>query len=175
VRFANSLLSLLLAAALAAAGIVVAVEIALAGLGDSYWLLPWPNWYRWALDHTWTVAPVVVAGWALVVVGLILLFFALAPYRPVTLEARPYSPDVVSLVRRAALERSLGRAAQAIDGIVGAGVKISRHSVRIKARSNRRDVVGLRDDVVRTVGARLDTLHLVQPPRLRVQVVARSR
>jgi hypothetical protein len=175
VRIANSLLSLLLAAALAAAGIVVAVEIALAGLGDSHWLLPWPDWYRWAVDHTWTATPVAVTCWALAVVGLILLVFALAPYRPLTLEARPYSPDVVSLVRRASLERSLQRAAQAIDGIVGAGVKVTRHTVRIKARSNRRDVAGLRDDVAQSVSARLDMLHLVPPPQVRVQVVARTR
>jgi hypothetical protein len=175
VLIANRVLSLLLAAALAAAGIVVAVEIALAGLGDSRWVLRWPDWYRWAVDHDWTVAPVTVACWALVVAGLILLFFALALYRPITLEARPYSPDVVSLVRRAALERSLQRAAQAIDGIVGAGVKVSRHTVRIKARSNRRDVGGLRDSVAQSVGARLDMLHLANPPQVRVQVQARSR
>ena len=144
-------------------------------MGDSHWLLPWPDWYRWAVDHTWTALPVTLTCWGLFVVGLILLFFALASYRPVTLEARPYSADVVSLVRRAPLERSLQRAAQAIDGIVGAGVKVSRHSVRIKARSNRRDVGGLRDDVAQSVRARLDMLHLVHPPQVRVQVVARSR
>jgi len=175
VRIANGLLSLVVAAALAAGGIVVSVEIALAGLGDSHWLLPWPDWYRWAVDHTWTVAPVTVTCWALVGAGVILLFFALALYRPVSLEARPYSPDVVSLVRRAALERSLQRAAQAIDGIVGAGVKVTQHTVRIKARSNRRDVGGLRDDVAESVRARLDMLHLVRPPQVRVQVVPRSR
>ena len=174
-RIANSVLALVLAAAVAAAGVVVAVEITLAGMGDSRWLLRWSDWYRWALDHNWTAAPVTLACWGLVVAGLVVLFFALALYRPLTLEARPYSPDVVSLVRRASLERSLQRAAQGIDGIVGAGVKVSGHTVRIKARSNRRDVSGLRDDIAQSVSARLDMLHLAHPPQVRVQVVARSR
>jgi hypothetical protein len=174
-RVTNAVLSFVLAVALAAAGIVVAVEIALAGLDDSYWVLPWPDWYRWLLDHNWTDTVVAVTCWGLCVAGAILLFFALAIYRPLRLDAKPYNPDVNSTVRRSSLERSLQRTAQTIDGIVGVGVKVSRHTVRIKARSNRRDIAGLRDDVARSVSGQLETLHLVNPPQVRVQVAPRGR
>ena len=174
-RVINAVLSLVLAAALAAAGVVVAVEIALAGSGDSHWVLPWSEWYQWLLDHNWTETPVAVGCWALVVAGVALLFFALAIYRPLMLDAKPYSPDVAPFVRRSSLERSLQRTAQAIDGIVSAGVKVSRHTVRIKARSNRRDVGGLRDSVAESVSAQLEVLRLINPPQVRVQVTPRSR
>jgi hypothetical protein len=174
-RLTNALVSLVLAVALAAAGIVVAVEIALAGLGDDRWLLPWSNWYRWLLDHNWTETAVAVTCWGLCAVGVILLILAVARYRPVALEATPYDPDVASSIRRSSLERSLQRTAQSTDGVANAGVKVSRHSVRIKARSNRRDIAGLRDDIAHSVGVRLDGLRLVAPLQVRVQVVSRSR
>jgi hypothetical protein len=174
-RVTNAVLSLVLAAVLAAAGIVVAVEIALAGLGDSHWILPWPDWYRWLLDHAWTETAVAITCWALCLVGVVLVFFALAIYRPLMLPANPYSPDVAPMVRRSSLERSLQRTAQAIDGIVGAGVKVSRHTVRIKARSNRRDIAGLRDRIAQSVSEQINTLRLVNPPHVRVQVRPRSR
>jgi hypothetical protein len=174
-RLTNALVSLVLAIALAAAGIVVAVEIALAGLGEDHWLLPWPDWYNWLLNHNWTETAVAVTCWALCAVGVILLFLALARYRPVTLEATPYNADVASSIRRSSLEHSLQRTAQGTDGIAKAGVKVSRHTVRIKARSNRRDVTGMRDDIAQSIRDRLDGLRLVVPLQVRVHVAPRGR
>jgi len=174
-RVTNAILSFVLAVALAAAGIVAAVEIALAGSGDAHWFVPWEDWYRWLLDHNWSESVVAYTCWGLCVAGAILLFFALARYRPVRLDATPYHPDVSPSVRRSSLERSLQRTAKATDGVVAADVKVKRHTVRIKARSNRRDIAGLRDQVAESVTGQVAVLRLIDPPQVRVQVARRKR
>ena len=140
-RLTNRLLSLVLACLLAAAGAVVAVEIVLATLSDPYWVLPWPRWHRWALDHTWTATPVEVTCWILVAVGLAIVVVGVVRYRPVALPAEPYGAGVTASVRRSSLERSLQRASQQVDGISGAAVTASGRHIRVTARSNRRDTV----------------------------------
>jgi Family of unknown function (DUF6286) len=174
-RLTNRLLSVVLASLVAAAGAVVAVEIALAALSDPHWVLPWPRWHRWALDHTWAADPVVVTCWVLVAVGLVILFVGVVRYRPVAVPAEPLGAGVTASVRRSSLERSLQRASQQIDGISAATVKVSRRRVRVSARSNRRDTGGLKQAVTDSVAARLGALRLAKQPDLRVRVVSRSR
>jgi Family of unknown function (DUF6286) len=174
-RVANRLLAALLAGALAVAGVVVAVEIALAGAGDAHWLLDWRQWRRWALEHTWTTTAMQVTCYALVAAGLILIILALARHKPVALDVQSDRPDVTARVRRSDLEGSLQRAAQSVDGIAKAGARITKKRARVTARSNRRDISGLQDAVTAAVGHRLEPLHLVQPPALQVHVSPRSK
>ena len=174
-RLTNRLLSLVLACLLAVAAAVVAVEIVLAALSDPYWVLPWPRWHRWALNHTWTATPIEVTCWILVAVGLVIVIVGAVRYRPVALPAQPYGVGVTASVRRSSVERSLQHASLQVDGISSAVVKASGRRVRVTARSNRRDTSGLKDGVGQSVGIRLAALHLAKQLDLRVRVVSTNR
>ncbi|HSS09894.1 MAG TPA: DUF6286 domain-containing protein [Acidimicrobiales bacterium] len=168
-RVANRLVSALLALALIVAGVVVAVEIVLASLGQPPWLLAWHDWHHWALAHSWTAAPVRATLWGLCVAGALLFMLAFAR-QPVELDTDSSDPQVKAQIRRSSLETSLRRAAQQVDGIASARVRVSRQKVQATARSRRRDTTGLPEAVKDTVSHRLRAFHLTDEPAVHVRV-----
>ena len=174
-RVANRVLAALLAVALAVAGVVATIEIALAEAGDAHWLADWRAWRSWGLDHDWTTTAVRVTCYGLCAGGLILVVMALARHRPISLDVKSDRPDIAARVHRSGLEAALQRAALNVDGIARAGVHISRSQARVTALSNRRDIAGLQDTITATASQRLAALRLTEPPALRVRVRSRSQ
>jgi hypothetical protein len=174
-RVANRLVSAVLALGVATTSVIVAVEIALAGLDRPAWLLPWHDWYRWTLEHSWTASASRLTLYGLCVAGLMLLLLAFAPQRPVVLDTEKTDPQITTRIRRRALEASLRRAAQEVDGVAAATVRVSTKQVRVRARSKRRDATGLSETITTTVAERLGTFQLARQPTVDVDVRPRSQ
>jgi hypothetical protein len=172
VRVANRVVAAVLALALLVGGLLVAVEIVVAGFDRRPWVLPHDRWYVSARQRTWESAP---ARWmfiGLLVAGLALLLLQLARRRPTAL---PLVPSAVPAdVGRRSLERSLAREATRVDGVAAARAKIDKDTAQVVASSNRRQPGDLQPRITHALDRRLATLGLERPPAVRVKVQARG-
>lgn len=172
VRIVNRALCAVLALALLVGGLIVAVEIVIAGFDRPPWVLPHDEWYRSARTRSWASAP---ARWifiGLVVAGLLLLLLQLARRRPAAL---PLAPGAVPAdVGRRSLEKSLARAAVRVDGVAAARARVDGDRAEVVASSNRRQAGDLQPRVAQVLDRRMAALGLARLPAVRVKVQARS-
>ena len=105
VRLSLRVLSVLLAAALLALGVIVTVEIVLAAFGQPPWLLPYPDVASTLREQTWDslLARAVAVG--LCLLGLLLLLPALRRGKPTALPLTPLTDGVDTHVSRRGLQR----------------------------------------------------------------------
>jgi hypothetical protein len=171
-RVANRVVSALLALALLVGGLLVAVEIVVAGFDRRPWVLPHDRWYRDARLRSWESAPVRWLFISLVAAGLLLLFLQLARRRPTVLPLAPGGAPA-DLGRRS-LERSLVRAASDVDGVAAAKVKVGEERAEVVATTNRRQAGDLQPRVAGALERRMHDLGLARPPAVRVKVHTRS-
>jgi hypothetical protein len=172
VKIPNRVLAAVLGLTLLAGGLIVAVEIVVAGFDRRPWVLPHDDWYRSARLRTWESAP---ARWifiGLVAAGLLLLFLQLARRRPsaLALTAGAGPADV----GRRSLERSLAREAARVDGITGAKVKIGKERAEVVATSGRRQTDDLPPALTEALDRRLAGVGLARRPAVRVKVHGRG-
>ena len=171
-RIANRVLAAVLALGLLVAGLIVAVEIVVAGFDRRPWVLPHDDWYRSARDRTWDAAPPRWIFIGLIAAGLVLLFLQLARRRPTAL---PLTPGAVPAdVGRRSLEKSLAREAQSVDGIAAAKAKIGKEKAEVVASSNRRQTDDLEPVVSQALDRRMAAIGLARPPAVRIKVQGRS-
>lgn len=171
-RVANRVLAAVLGLALLVGGLVVAVEIVIAGFDRQPWVLPHDDWYRSARQRTWDSAPPRWIFIGLIAAGLALLLLQLARRRPAAL---PLTPGAVPAdVGRRSLERSLAREAARVDGISAAKTKIGKDKAHVVASSNRRQTDELEPAVTHAVDRRLAALGVARPPAVRVTVHGRG-
>ncbi len=171
-RIANRVVAALLALGLLVGGLLVAVEIVVAGFDRRPWVLPHDEWYRSARLRSWESAPPRWIFIALVAAGLLLLFLQLARRRPVAL---PLSPGAAPAdLGRRSLERSLVRTASEVDGVAAAKVKVDEQRADVVARTNRRQAGDLQPRVADALERRMNTLGLARPPKVRVKVNTRG-
>ncbi len=161
----------LVAAVLAAAGIIGCIWAASAALGHPLWNVsygdfagPMQTTAHW--DDTRTLA---IAA-AVAFVGLVLLLTAVLPGRPRAVVLASGDDSVIVGVPRRSLRRSLGWLAVEVPGIDSARVRIRRRSVTVRATTRLRDTAGLREGVRAVVQERLDALDPLWPPRVRVRL-----
>ena len=171
-RIANRVIAAVLALGLLAGGLLVAVEIVVAGFDRRPWVLPHDRWYVSARTRTWDSAPPRWIFIGLVVAGLVLLFLQFARRRPTALDLTPGA--VPADLGRRSLERSLAREAQRIDGVSAARAKIGKERAEIVASSNRRQTGDLQPAVTQALDRRLSALGLARPPTVRVKVQGRG-
>ena len=171
-RIANRVVSAVLALALLAGGLIVAVEIVVAGFDRRPWVLPHDDWYTSARTRTWDAAPPRWIFIGLVVAGLLLLLLQLARRRPTALALTPGA--VPTEIGRRSLERSLAREATGVDGVAAAKARIKKERAEVRASSNRRQTEDLEPRVVQALDRRLGALGLARPPSVRVRVQGRS-
>ena len=171
-RIANRVLAAVLALALLVGGLIVAVEIVVAGFDRRPWVLPHDDWYRSARLRTWDSAPPRWIFIGLVAAGLVLLFIQLARRRPTTLALTPGA--VPADVGRRSLERSLAREARSVDGIAAAKAKVGKEKAEVVASSNRRQTADLEPAVSKALDRRMAAIGLARPPAVRVKVQGRS-
>lgn len=171
-RLANRVLAALLALALLAGGLLVAVEIVVAGFDRRPWVIPHDRWYRSARLRSWDSAPPRWIFIALVASGLLLLFLQLARRRPAALPLAPGGAPA-DLGRRS-LERSLVRTASDVDGVAAAKAKVDEQRAEVVATTNRRQAGDLQPRVANALEGRMHALGLARPPAVRVKVHTRS-
>jgi hypothetical protein len=172
VRITNRVLAAVLALGLLVGGLIVAVEIVVAGFDRRPWVLPHDDWYRSARLRTWDSAPPRWIFIGLIAAGLLLLLLQLARRRPTTLALTPGA--VPADIGRRSLERSLAREATTVDGIAAAKAKLGKEKAQVVASSNRRQTDDLEPVVSQALDRRMAAVGLARPPAVRVKVQGRS-
>ena len=166
----RSVPGVLVAAVLAAAGILGAVQAASAALDRPVWKVP-HRYFAGPLQHThWNgTATLAVAG-AVAFVGLMLVLIGVIPGRPRAIPLASGDESVVIAVPRRSLRRSIARLAEEVDGIDRARAKVRTRSVRVRVITRLRDTTGLRESVHTAVQDRLAALDPLWPPRVKVRL-----
>lgn len=170
-RIVNRVLAVTLALAMAAGGLLVAVETVLAGIGRGSWVVPYDDWYDSARRNQWDSSG---ARWLFI--GLCAAGLAV-----LAVQAMKAAPRSVPLptgrsdagVSRRTLEAALARTAGRIDGVATAKATVDRDRARIVINTNRR-TGDLRPPVEQAVQAHLQRVSLARPPRV-VVAVKRTR
>ena len=167
-RVATRVLAVVLALTLLVGGLLVALEIVLAGLNREPWVVPHDDWYLAGLRNSWSAAPARWTFIGLTLGGSALLVLALVSRRPDTLPmGQGRQPAVVD---RRSTERVIVGDVSRVDGVTRARATIGRRFTRVLAATNRTDPGDLRERIVATVDARLRRLTLAEVPAVRVRV-----
>lgn len=170
-KIANRILAVAAALTVAAAGLIVAAEIALAGIGRGPWVLPYDDWYAGARDNRWESPGPRWLFTAVLAAGLAILVLQ-------TLKGAPRSLPLAggrseAGVSRRSLERTLARTAGTVDGVSGARVDIDADRARVVVGTTRR-TGDLRPRVEDAAGERLRALGLARTPTVVVDVNRRQ-
>lgn len=173
-RTANRVLAAAVALVLLVGGLLVTAEIVVAGVGAEPWLLPYDRWYRSGREHAWNDP---TSRWffiALLAAGLALLALQVARRRRTALPL-PGGQALPVQVSRRSLERSVARAAEDVDGVASAKVRVTPSRARVVARADRLATAALQPTVAEAAGARLRALGLAATQvTVKVRNVARS-
>jgi hypothetical protein len=171
-RAFNRILCILLAIAIAVAGVLTVIEVIAAAVDHDPIVVKWHGLVDDLATNEWKTAGPRVAAIVLIVVGLLLLLFALRRGKPATIALTTQVPELDLTTTRRSLQRSLATSASSVDGITDASVKVKRRKVAVSARG----ASGVsRDDatsrLTRAMQERLDGLSLADARRLKVSVV----
>lgn len=177
-RLLNRPLAFILAVALAAASIILIIEVIAFATHASPALVPWPAWYHWAEATRWDRLVVRVWSAILIAIGVLLLALELKPRRITRLSLHSGHDATDAALTRSGLAGTLRGAAISIDGITSAAVTVRRRRAWVSAKSaarGRAAAGALKDPVTQAVRTRLEDLNLDRPPRLKVRVHPRRR
>ena len=166
----RSVPGVLVAAVLAAAGILGVIQAASAALGRPLWKLPHRYFAGPLQDTHWNDTATLAVAAAVAFIGLVLVLAGLIPGRPRAIPLASGDESVVTGVPRRSLRRSLARLAEDIDGIDRARAKARMRSVTVRATTRLRDTAGLRENVHSAVQDRLAALDPLWPPRVKVRL-----
>lgn len=162
--------SVVTAALLTAAAVILAVEVIGALVGRPPGLLPVADLARLGQNLRWDDVLVLAVASLLSALGLLLLLLALRPGRLRAIPLRSDDANVLLGIARSDLRRYVARAAQSVDGVDRARVKVRRGRVRVRAVSPLHDVAELTGQLRGAVAERLGTLAPLHRPHLRVTV-----
>jgi hypothetical protein len=161
----------LVAAVLAAAGILGAIWAVSAALSRPVWTVshgdfggPLQNSVRWADTGTLTVAS------AAAFVGFVLILIGVIPGRARALPLASGDTSVVIGVSRRNLHRSLRWLVEDVAGVDSAKVRTRRHTVKVRATTRLRDTAGLREKTQSVVQDRLAALDPLFPLDVKVKL-----
>ena len=173
----NRLLTLVVSVALIASGVVLAVEVVGALFGSQPVLVDWRGAYQAGRTHSWSSNPVRILASVVGAVGLLLLLAQLKPRRISRLAVSSDDPYTDAAVTRAGVRGALRRAAENVDGISAAKVKLGRRRATVVA-STRADQPRLRQDLTADVHTavidRLTSLELTRPLQVHARVQNRK-
>lgn len=162
----------LLSLAVAALGVLVAVEVVAAWVtpGSTGLLVPWGAW-RTVLENTrWTADPVFWVAIGVGVVGLVLLLIGLLARRHDVALRSPSDGITVTTAPRV-LARLVGRRVRASDQVGGATVTASAKKITVRAQGRgSADTSSVRTTVRERVDELLGELPLARTPRVSVSV-----
>lgn len=160
----------LVAAVLAAAGILGAIQAVSAALGRPLWKLPHRDFAGRLQDTHWNGTATLAVAAAVAFIGLVLILTGVIPGRPRAIPLASGDESVVTGAPRRSLRRSLARLAEDVDGIDRARARARMRSVTVRATTRLRDTGGLRESVRTAVQDRLAALDPLWPPRVKVRL-----
>lgn len=170
-RAFNRILCVLLAVAIAVAGVLTVIEVIAAATDHDPVVVKWRGLVNDLASNEWKTGGPRVAAIVLIVVGLLLLLFALRRGKPATVALTTRASDVDLTTTRRSLQRSLATSASNVDGITDATVKVKRRKVVVKARGgsgvSKQDATS---NLTSAMQERLDGLALADARRLKVSV-----
>jgi hypothetical protein len=168
VKVVNRVLAVAAALGLLAGGALVAVEIALAGLGRGPWIIPYDNWYSNARAEQWDSSGARSLFLAVTAAGMVLVILQLLRARP---RSVPLEGGIAQAgLARRSLEQTLVRAAECQAGVATATARVGRRRARIVAgtRGTEDEMRSRLDEVARArlrdlgIDGRLDVAVRVQ-------------
>ena len=162
----------LLGIALAAAGVLVVIEVVAAWVRpgmEGGLVVPWPDWMVTLASVSWNQSPVPGIAIGVGVVGLLLIIVGLAARRrEVRLEAPKADMTVTTSPR--VLARLVGTRVRECDDVLSASVTVSTRRVAVTALAWHDAPPDLREVIVGRVRELLDELPLRRRPRVAVSV-----
>lgn len=166
----------LLGLALAAAGVLLVIEVVAAWVrtpATTGLLVPWPDWRATLEGLTWADAPVPLVAVGVAVVGLLLVALGLLARRHDIVLTSP-TPEVAVTTSPRVLARLVGRRVRAADEVAAASVTATGRRISVGAQAWNDAGPELRTSVATTVDTLLDELPLAHRPRVAVTVQQRK-
>lgn len=173
-RVGNRLPAALVAAVLAAAGVIAVLEIIAAAGGHGPMVVDWPAWSARLASWAWSSGAVRLCGVLLTLAGLAVLLLGRAAGGGGRFEAHPSAAGTVMYVRRRALSRALRAAALSVDGITAASVRVRRRRAVVRTRLRPRTSAGAVAQVRSRLAGTVESFDLTRPPRLVIEVGGRA-
>lgn len=170
VRTLNLALVVLLGAALAAFGVVVAAEVVLYYLDRAPWILPYPDWFSSLQDASVADRWVLYACIGAVVIGLLLLlleslFRGRKDFPAEDIDGAP------AVITRKGFKDAATAAAEGVPGIASAKTtKVNGRTVAVTATAQVRDSAGLKEQVDQAVRERVAALGPRKKPKVKVEL-----
>ena len=161
--------ALIVAAPLAAAGILTSIMVISALAGDHHVLFATAVTQAGRQLHWDDPAALAIAATA-GAIGIILIALGIVPGRGTMVAITSPDPQTVTGITRYGLRRYLGSAATEVDGIARARVKVRTRRVRVNASSPLRDARGLSGQVRAAVTGRLEEMAPLRPLHASVSV-----
>lgn len=174
------LLTPVLGLALAAAGVLLAIEVVAAwtriGTDQAGVLVPWPQW-RAALESTsWSETLVAAIAIGVAVLGLVLVLVGLGARRS-DIDVTAPRPEMTVTTSPQMLARLVGKRVRRGAEVAGADVTASKRRITVGAQGwgemDGSAGKALRTSVEETVSALLDDVPLARRPRVTVRVAQR--
>lgn len=166
----------LLGLALAAAGVLAAIEIVAAWVrpaATTGLVVPWPDWRATIEDLTWADNPVPLIAIGVGIVGLLLVLVGLTAHRSDISLDGPV-PEVTVTTSPRVIARLVGRRVRSTDDVAGAAVTASRRRISVTAHGWGDAGPELRSAVRERVTDLIDELPLHRRPRVAVSVQDRK-
>ncbi|MBA3524197.1 MAG: hypothetical protein H0T85_06530, partial [Geodermatophilaceae bacterium] len=117
-RTTDRILAVLFGLAGLVGGVLIVVEIAYRGLGNTgYLLVPWNSLSGYLREKSWSAVAVITTGVVLAVLGLLLVLAELKPRRPGLLVLASVHPDVTAALPRRAVSRVISTALEDTPGV----------------------------------------------------------
>ncbi|MCY7341656.1 MAG: DUF6286 domain-containing protein [Pseudonocardia sp.] len=175
-RYLLRVLAPLLGLALAAAGILLVIEVVAAWLrptAEAGLTVPWPDWQATMDELTWADFPVAAVAIGVAVVGLLLALVGLLARRSDIVLDSP-TPAMAVTTSPRVLARIVGRRVRETDEVASASVTASPRRIVVTARSWAGAGPELRSTVREQVDDLLTELPLHRRPRVSVSVQERK-
>ncbi len=169
-RATNRIVATLLALVLLAVAVVTLVEIVLAALGKSPWVVAHPTIAEDLHQRTWQDGLVRVVAVAVAALGLLLLLVGIKRSAPSVLPLDSDVDGVTITVDRKSLERFVSSVAVAEPGVDSASARARRRRVGVRASTTLQDPGDLNERVHSAVIGRLVGLRPAEPLQTSVSI-----
>ena len=166
----------IVAAVVAAAGIIGCIWAASAALSHPLWNVPHSD-FAGPLQSTvhWNSTGTLLVASAVAFVGFLLILIAVIPGRTRAVPLASGDESVMIGVPRRSLRRSLRWLVQDVPGIDKAKVRARRGTVKVRGTTRLRDTADLQEKVRKTVEDRLAALDPLWPMQVKVKLRVKEK